>query len=252
MFDLVLSDRFQAWLSVLNIFFMLLIGFWQIRLSKRMEKSDIKQSERDLDNYNNFIKSEAIRFIQAHSGPGNLSEIYLLPLCVVAYAYKPEFQYNRAIYRDFCCLTEDIQNEILLRCGISVRSRQIVDFYENAVDVISCVISDSYNDSENLFHDCGKYFEDALLKYGSLEEPELFGTCKVDSNNWALKAFSASGVRHNVSYRLHVEDLMRYHKNENPIKTIIDEIFNLCGTDDKDNTYEVLRSYVLYGGRVCC
>lgn len=153
--------------AILGIIVALVVGGGQIYIAKRVKDFEMRQDARDEIRRDEQIYSEATRFIQKYNNDNYKSEIYLLPLCVVAYKYNPVYPYRRRIYRDFCALTEDVQNEVLKRCNIEIQSKRIDTYYRDMINRIRNTIAKYYNDDKNYFYDSGKHFEKALTDCGT-------------------------------------------------------------------------------------
>lgn len=128
------------------------IGIWQIYIAKKTKNFETRQDERDELRRKENVFAEATRFIQKYNQNSYESEIFLLPYCVAAYKYNPTFPYHREIYRDFCSLTEETQNEILKRQGISLISRKCKNYYLDLLSIIRNNNKIRYpNDSDESF-----------------------------------------------------------------------------------------------------
>lgn len=86
--------------SVMTLIVTVIISLKQLRIEEDMTEFTQQQDERDEKFRRDSVNAEAIAFIQKYNQDGRNSEIYLLPLCVIAYKYDPTYPYRRAIYRD--------------------------------------------------------------------------------------------------------------------------------------------------------
>lgn len=187
--------------TVISIVVAFIVGVGQIYIAKRVMDFEAKQDERDEKRRNEQIYSEATQFIQKYNKNGHESELYLLPLCVAAYKYNPVYPYRREIYRDFCVLTEEVQNKILKQCNIDIRSERINDYYSNILDRITHTLETYYGNDENksrFYYDHGKYFERALLHHGDKTQNDL--RCEIDE---------------------HLTNLFAYHAHEKPLSSLL-------------------------------
>lgn len=210
------SEIVQIVLSAVGVLIALVLGVWQIRLARQMKMFELRQDLRDKQHNDAVTFAEVTRFIQKYSKGGHKSDIYLLPLCVAAYAYNPSYPYRREMYREFCGLTEDVQNAILQRCELSIVSEKRFDFYSTVINDIIKVVDTYYPGDQNIFYDNGKYFERALLYYGEKVVPELRCPVDMDEANFRKSGFSMCHES-DMNYAAHIKNLLLKHKNEKPI-----------------------------------
>lgn len=224
-------------ISIAGIFIALIVGCSQISLAKKMKDFEIRQDERDEQRRRNDIYAEATKFIQKYNKNSHNSDILLLPLCVSAYKYNPIFPYRREIYRDFCSLTEEIQNEILRRQEIDLKSFKCQDYYSNIVSKILSNNKACYpNDNDNqLFYESTKYFHKAIISHGNKAVPNALSydiiTGKIESNESPVNANQVT------DFEEYLTDLLAYHKNETPLSDLV-PCFQSCD--------EIIASYI------CC
>lgn len=166
----------------------------------------------------------------------------MLPFCVSAYKYNPTFPYHRKIYREFCYLTEEVQNEILKRQEINLLSVKCKDFYSDILHVILknnkiCYPNDS---DERLFHDDAKYLHQAILSHGSESIPDDL-RCPIDADETlARQSPSINAMKASVNdmpFEEHITNLLAYHKDETPLSALF--------LDFQSNS-ETIASYI------CC
>lgn len=241
---MITSEIIQIGLSAVGALTALVVGIWQIRLARQMKNFEIRQDFRDKQHNEDVIFAEATRFIQKYSKSGHDSEIYLLPLCVVAYAYNPVYPYRRELYREFCGLTEDVQNVILQRYELSVVSKRISGFYDDMLKRIMTTIRENYPGDQDIFYDNGKYFERALLHHGESIIPDL--RCPLDADELESRKHSIvqSFKRDfDMSYKSHITNLLAWHKMEQPIKSLLHGPTNMGSPAAGD---EIVISYL------CC
>ena len=153
--------------AVVGILVALVVGIGQIYIAKRVKDFELKQDKRNEERKYNEIYATATRFIQKYNNKGYNSEIFLLPFCVSAYKYSPIYPYHRKIYREFCSLTEDVQNEILQRCKLNIKSFKCENFYDNLLNFIRNEISIMYPGDKDILCENGKYFHRTLLNNGN-------------------------------------------------------------------------------------
>ena len=238
------SDGVAILSAIISITVAIIIAIIQYRQSQLMQCLTERQDARDEKRRSEYVYSEVTKFILKYSSAGRLSEIYFLPLCVIAYKYNPIYPYRREMYREFCSLTEEIQNEILKREHINIRSKKEKTFYQNLLKLLINMIELMYPEDKNIFYDDGKYFERALLNSGQREIPEI--TCKADKYYSELECIFKSIKKElpkQMNYADHITNLLSHEKNEKPIETLFCEETNL-GFPDSDD--EILISYL------CC
>ena len=215
-------------IAVAGIIVTIVVGCRQIYLARFMKDFETKQDIRDESLRKKSVYAEATRFIQKYSNDNQESEILLLPFCVSAYKYNNTYPYRREIYREFCSLTEDMQNEILTRQGLTLHSCKVDGFYKQILRKIESNNKSSYpNDKDansQFFYENGKYFYRALEFYGKLLIPAGL-RCEVDSDEEELrkssfKVFCKEPVD-SMAFQDHLTNLLAYHKNETPLSDLI-------------------------------
>lgn len=237
-------EIFQIILAVVGLIAAIVIGVIQIRLANKASNFESRQNSRDEKRRNAENYAIVTRFVQKYNCDGCESDISLLPLCAVAYAYDPTYPYRREIYREFCSFSEEIQNLILDRFGLKFHSIHIDDFYKMSVDKLISVIEKFYPDDKNIFYDNGKYFEQALTHHGNKVVPNL--TCTLDSDEIDRRNHPLSehvSFEPCMPYDTHIQNLLAWHKNEKPISKLFYENTNMGRPDVGDG---IIISYL------CC
>ena len=238
------SENLQVILAVAGVIIAIVVGAAQICLTKKMSKFESRQDERDERRRDAENYAIVTRFIQKYNRNGYESDIWLLPLCVVAYKYNPIYPYRREIYREFCGLSEEIQNAILEREGLDIRSIRVDNFYQTSLNRVTKIIEKYYPNDTNIFYDNGKYFERALKSHGTRVIPEL--KCAPDADELeSRKSPAFAGFSHGESmlYSSHITNLLAWHRNEKPISKLFCESTSMGRPDMGD---EVIISYL------CC
>lgn len=195
-------------------------------LLKKDKDFEVKQDNRDEQRRNEQIYADATKFIQKYNKNGHKSEIYLIPLCVAAYKYDPIYPYRREIYREFCSLTEDVQNEILRRLDIDIVSYKYNNYFSG---ILNCIIktTETYynNDAKGrYFYESGKYLKRALTNHGNEKVPD---NLKCDLDEEAKEFLSspfAIGSKYDdgkMRFQEHLTNLLAYHKNEKPLSSLL-------------------------------
>lgn len=215
-------------LTVVGIVVAIVIGGGQIYLAKSMKDFEARQDARDEFRRKESVYAEATRFIQKYSNDDHKSEILLLPICVSAYKYNDAYPYRREIYREFCSLTEDVQNEILTRQGLTLHSCKVDNFYNRILCKIESNIKSSYPNDKNaysrFFYENGKYLYRALKHHGkSLIPTDL--RCEVDSDEEKsrkspFKVFCEEPAD-SMAFQDHLTNLLAYHKDGTPLSDLI-------------------------------
>lgn len=215
-------------LAVVGIIVAIVVGGGQIYLAKSMKDFEAGQDARDESRRKELVYAEATRFIQKYSNDNYESEILLLPLCVTAYKYDNIYPYSREIYREFCSLTEDVQNEILTRQGLTLHSCKINDFYKQILYKIELNNKTSYpNDKDansQFFYEDGKYFHRTLEYHGKSPIPTDL-RCEVDSDEKELRKSQLKTLYNeptdSMDFHNHLTNLLAYHKDETPLSDLI-------------------------------
>ena len=229
-------------LEIFNIIVAAVIGVGQIHIAKRVKDFEIRQDTRDEKRRTEQIYAESTRFIQKYSKDNYDFELYLLPLCVTAYKYNPVYPYRREMYREFCTLTEEVQNEILKRCDINIKSERSDNYYLDMLARIIHTTEAYYNEDARgrFFYDNGKYLERALLQYGNDLVPNNL-RCEIDEDEQISQQSPLGTLLKNddgkMDFDEHLTNLFAYHKNEQPLTSLL-------GVFQQSN--EIVASYI------CC
>lgn len=251
--------------SIINLAIAIIIGGGQIYIAKNVKDFETKQDNRDEQRRNEQIYADATKFIQKYNRNGYESEIYLIPLCVVAYKYNPIYPYRREIYREFCSLTEDVQNEILKRLDIDLVSYKYDNYFSDMLNRVTKTIETYYHyNAQEYYYDNGKYFERALTNHGAKEIPDSL-RCELDDKakkalSSPMGAFASTLYKDGMmNFQDHLKNLLAYHKNEKSLASLSgyfqcsDEttasyiccliakysaIYNQIETDDKNFGYD--------------
>lgn len=213
--------------SFINLVIAIIIGGGQIYIAKNVKDFETKQDNRDEQRKNEQIYADATKFIQKYNRNGYESEIYLIPLCVVAYKYNPIYPYRREIYREFCSLTEDVQNEILKHLDIDLVSCKYDNYFS---DILNCAIRTietyyHYDAQGHYYYDNGKYFERALTNHGTEKVPDNLRCVLDDEAKKSLSspmcAFASALYKDGMmNFQDHLKNLLAYHKNEKSLASL--------------------------------
>lgn len=106
---------------VVAIVVALVIGIGQIYIARKMDALEKRRDKRDEKRRYDEIYAEATRYIQKYS--------YIYKYLVPPGTLNPVYPYRREIYRDFCTLTAEVQNEIIKRLDFYIRRYERTDTY---------------------------------------------------------------------------------------------------------------------------
>lgn len=197
-----------------------------IIIFKSQRKLENSINERDEKRYNSQVEADANKFIQKYNVN---DEIQLLALCVIAKKYDSTFPYRRQIYKDFCCLNDEVQREVLRKMDIDLRLMNLErkNFFEHCLDLLKDDLKKYYPDYQSFyddhFYDGAKYFYRSLKNYKNEKVPEL----NVVYSNGVLAEFKkyddiVTDVLGKVDFKHYLKSL-----NELSDKDKISYLFNL-------------------------
>jgi len=197
-----------------------------IIIFKSQRKLENSLNERDEKRYNSQIEADANKFIQKYNVN---DEIQLLALCVIAKKYDSTFPYRRQIYKDFCCLNDEVQREVLRKMDIDLRLMNLErkNFFEHCLDLLKEDLKKYYPDYQSFyddhFYDGAKYLYRSLENYKNEKVPEL----KVVYSNGVLAEFKkyddiVTDILARVDYKDYLKPL-----NELSDKDKISYLFNI-------------------------
>lgn len=233
-------------IAILSVIVAVIVGCGQIHIARKMDEFEKRQDKRDEKRRYDEIYAEATRFIQKYNKNDHNAEIYLLPLCVAAYKYNPVYPYHREMYREYCSLTEDIQNMILERSNLSLSCNKAADYYNNLLKAYEKVQNSYCVGDTNIFYDNGKYFERALLHHGAKTIPKL--ECDIDDeqkriNESPLLKASKTVIQSTMDFHDHITNELAYNATNKPIEGLFAEHTNMGSAQDGE---EIIASYL------CC
>lgn len=237
------SENLGLIIAILSAFVAIVTLIAIIRIGKLQLKQNNLIDQRDEKRRDEVIYAEATQFIIKYSSFAYEKEIYLLPLCVIAYKYNPIYPYKRNIYRDFCTLTEEVQNCILKRMNIDLASEKCSWFYNKMLDYLKYLINSNYSEDRNWLYDDGKYFERALMHHGNSSIPDI----RCDKDEYQKEAdknplISAFIEEDDMEYEEHITNLLAHEIGKDPITRLMNEKTTL-GTP-VGSEYEILISYL--------
>ena len=133
----------------------------QKRIAERQAAFEIEINQREERRRTNWVDAEVCAFLQKHS-----AERWLMPLCFAASAFDKTWPYRRELYRDFCCLTNEVQNALFEREGISLRVDEWdrdKSLFTSCVDALKELSTHSFpDDRSSVLYDNGKYLRRVL------------------------------------------------------------------------------------------
>lgn len=152
-----------AGVSLIVTIIIAILQFWQ---SSRMNKFERRQDERDEQRHAESVKAQAVSFISK-----NYSNRGLIPLCAIATMHNDLFYYSREMYREFCCLTLEVQNRILEYCRLDLRVKEENGLFYRCISEVEKVLREHFPDDASPFYDGGKYVLRSLESYGGKQIP---------------------------------------------------------------------------------
>lgn len=163
---LSISDWIAIISGGLSLILAIVIAVVQYKQSKQMAAFETRQDERDERRHDEGVKAQAVAFISKY-----YPDRGLIPLCAVAAMHNDRFYYSREVYREFCCLTLEVQNRILEYCKLDLRVREEKELFGRCIKAVEEVLRTRLNDDESLFYDGGKYVLRSLKYYGDKNIP---------------------------------------------------------------------------------
>lgn len=152
-----------AGVSLIVTIIIAILQFWQ---SSRMNKFERRQDERDEQRHAESVKAQAVSFISK-----NYSNRGLIPLCAIAAMHNDLFYYSREMYREFCCLTHEVQNRILEYCRLDLHVKEEKRLFYRCISQVENVLRKHFPDDASPFYDGGKYVLRSLESYGGEQIP---------------------------------------------------------------------------------
>lgn len=158
------------WISIIcasiSLVVAIVIAGLQLWQSGRMAKFEQRQDERDERRHAEEVKSQAVSFISKH-----YADRGLIPLCAIAAMHNDLHYYSREMYREFCCMTLEVQNRVLEYCGLDLRVVEEEGLFEQCVEAMAEVLHTRFPGDESPFYDGGKYVLRSLERYGGEKIP---------------------------------------------------------------------------------
>ena len=177
-----------------------IVAVVQYHQSKRMEKFERRQDERDERRHAEGNRTQAVEFISKY-----YSDRGLIPLCAIAAMHNDLFYYSREMYRSFCCLVPEVQNLILEYSNLDLRVRKEIDLFDRCIAAVEDALLDRFPDDEAVLYDDGKYVIQSLNRYAREKLP----TGRINCLTECLNAFSLSYDGYTPEYERPIIDVLR-------------------------------------------
>lgn len=204
MSQISISDWISIFCSFISLFVTIIIAGLQMRQSKKMADFEKRQDEREEQRYAENVKKQAVSFISKY-----YSNRGLIPLCAMAAMHNELFYYSREMYREFCCLRQEVQNAILEYCNLDLRVTKIDDFFGKCIDAVENVIKENFPNDESVFYEGGKYVYRSLKYFSNEKIPNEYIKYHAKyMDNPLTKAFN-EGKNENALYDLCIRDVLR-------------------------------------------
>ena len=130
-------------------------------IAEKQAAFELEINQREERRHANWVDAEVCAFLQKHS-----AERWLMPLCFAASAFDKTRPYHRELYRDFCCLTNEVQCALFEREGISLRVGEWdcdKSLFSSCVDALEELSARSFpDDRSSVLYDNGKYLRRVL------------------------------------------------------------------------------------------
>lgn len=220
-----ISDLVSIICTVISLGVTIWIAVMQKKQSNRMEEFEKRQDERDEKRYYDNLQSQATSFISKY-----YRDKGLMPLCAIATMYDSSFPYDRKMYREYCCFSKEVQNEILKLCRLDL-SVTDVNIYKICLEELNSLIKRYLPNDKNIFYDNGKYLERSLSRY------------------------SKEFVNPENDYQKHIPDILSStfddtHKNNKPIQQLIEYYdFGGCNEIEACQIATLTAKYIAIYGR---
>lgn len=220
------SDIISVICSIIGIIIAGISLAVSIIIFKSQRKLENSINERDEKRYHSQVEADANKFIQKYNAN---DEIQLLALCVIAKKYDSTVPYRRQIYKDFCCLNDEVKREVLRKMDIDLRLMNLErkNFFDHCLDLLKEDLKKYYPDYQSFyddhFYDGAKYLYRSLENYKNEKVPEL----KVVYSNGVLAEFKkyddiVTDILARVDYKDYLKPL-----NELSDKDKISYLFNI-------------------------
>ena len=162
-----ISDWISIGVAFITLVATIVIGRFQICQNKRLSDFEHRQDKRDETRHAASVKSQAVSFISK-----NYSNRGLIPLCAIAAMHNDLYYYSREMYREFCCMTMEVQNCILEYCKLDLRVIEESNIFKRCTNEVEKVFNDILpQEDDSPFYDNFKYISNSLDNFGSSKIP---------------------------------------------------------------------------------
>ena len=219
MWELGIADWAGIICSVLSFMAAIIIATIQYRQSKRISAFERRQDERDERRHVESVKSQAVSFISKY-----YADRGLIPLCAIAAIHNDLFYYSREMYREFCCMTLEVQNCILEYCELDLRVKNIEGLFDKCIKALERVIQKHFPNDDSPFYDGGKYVLRSLERYGNNKIPVKQIDYCPSYMDGSLGDMLSVGFNGTSSYESCIADILREAFQDNGSQRPIDEL----------------------------
>lgn len=242
------------WISIIcagvSLFVTIIIAILQFWQSSRMNKFELRQDERDEQRHAESVKAQAVSFVSKY-----YSDRGLIPLCAIAAMHNDLFYYSREMYREFCCLTLEVQNRILEYCRLDLRVKEDNRLFYRCISEVEKVLREHFPDDESPFYDGGKYVLRSLESYGGELIPvECIDYRPAYMDSKVGKIFSP-GFDGTSPYESCITDVLdaafRGEDTQQPVAKL-EQMYGFCGVSEIEACQfaTVLAEYIaIYGSK---
>ena len=250
---LSISDWIAIISGGLSLILAIVIAVVQYKQSKQMAAFEKRQDERDERRHDEGVKAQAVAFISKY-----YSDRGLIPLCAVAAMHNDLFYYSREMYREFCCLTLEVQNRILEYCKLDLRVMEEKWLFERCIKAVEEVLRTHFHDDESPFYDGGKYVLRSLECHGgekipveriNYRPPYMTGPLAVNFDGTSSyesciadvlsESFRGNGSEHPISDLEHKYGFKTVSENEAcQFATVLAQFIAIYGSEGEDSGKE--------------
>lgn len=214
---LSISDWIAIISGGLSLILAIVIAVVQYKQSKQMAAFEKRQDERDERRHDEGVKAQAVAFISKY-----YPDRGLVPLCAVAAMHNDLFYYSREMYREFCCLTLEVQNRILEYCKLDLRVVQTERPFCRCIDAVEKVLRDNFPQDESPFYEGGKYVLRSLERYSGEKIPVERIEYRPDCMDSSIGKVFSSGFDGTAMYESCITDVLsnafqKHDSSERPV-----------------------------------
>lgn len=196
--SLDVSDRISLVSAAASLLLSLVIAVVQYRQTEKMKQMEQSVEDREERHHQEEVDAKTVSFIVRYGN--NRSR---LPLCAIAAMHNDTFLYSHEVYRAFCGLPREVQNQVLERSGANLRIDEVDDLAQEAIDYLIQFYNDTFPKDSTPFYDNAKYVTRSISHYGHVEcdtvisvsdsevahrpSTKLYNACIVDTLNAVLE-----------------------------------------------------------------